>query len=212
MTRSTIFTFVILAGGLLLSGCQNSPMGSATLGGAAGCLGGAVISVGTGGSPGAGCIIGAALGAPSGYYIGRQKDLQQARQAKADIERQSADVAAVRVNTRQVGVPADERNAVGAASIETVDSMQVNVPQALVKKRDKRLKEPLGRVGNYVSSARSKANVVVTTRSKGDFNYIVKAIKNGYSRKVANDRVTYEYREQTRGTQSAIQIMHNAQA
>ena len=212
MTRPMTFTVVLMAGGLLLSGCQHSPVGSSALGGAVGCLGGAAISVGTGGSPGIGCAIGAALGAPSGYYIGRQKDLQQAQQAKADIERQSGDVAAVRVSTRQVAVPADERNAVGAASIETVDSMQVNVPQALVKKRDKRLREPLGRVGNYVSSARSKASVIVTTRSKGDFNYIVKTIKNGYNGKVANDKVTYEYREQARGTQSAIQVMHDAQA
>lgn len=212
MTRSTTLTLVLLAGSVLLGGCQNSQMGSTALGGAAGCLGGAIIAIGTGGKPGVGCAIGAALGAPSGYYIGRQKDLQQARQVQADIERQSADVAAVQVSTRQVAVPADERNAVGAASIDAVDSMQVNVPQALVNKRDKRLKEPLGRVGSYVSGARSKANVVVTTRSKGDFNYIVRTIKSGYNGKIATDKVTYQYREQTRGTQSAIQVMHDAQA
>lgn len=64
MTRSTTLTLVLLAGSVLLGGCQNSQMGSTALGGAAGCLGGAIIAVGTGGKPGVGCAIGAALGAP----------------------------------------------------------------------------------------------------------------------------------------------------
>ena len=117
----------------------------------------------------------------------------------------------VQLTTRQEAVPADKRNNVGAASVESMDSMQVNVPQALVKKRDKRLQPPLSQVGNYVSSASSNANIVVTTRSKSDFNYIVANIKKGYSGKVTPDKVTYEYRELTRGTQSAIQVVPNAQ-
>lgn len=212
MSRARAVSTVLLAcTGLLLSGCQNSPAGSMAVGGVVGCLSGAAIAAGTGGNPRTGCAIGAALGAPTGYYVGRQKDLENARQAKAAIERQSGDVAAVQLNTRQEAVPADKRNDVGAASVESVDSMQVNVPQELVKKRDKRLKQPLSQVGNYVSSASSKANIVVTTRSKSDFNYIVANIKNGYSGKVAADKVTYEYREQTRGTQSAIQVVPSAQ-
>ena len=79
-----------------------------------------------------------------------------------------------------------------------MDSMQVNVPQALVKKRDKRLQQPLSQVGNYVSSASSNANIVAN-------------IKKGYRGKVTPDKVTYEYCELTRGTQSAIQVVPNAQ-
>ncbi|MCH4881320.1 hypothetical protein EQV97_28705 [Pseudomonas sp. TMW22090] len=206
-----VSTLLLACTGLLLSGCQNSLVGSTAVGGVLGCIGGAAIAAGTGGNPGTGCAIGAALGAPTGYYVGRQKDLENARQAKAAIERQSSDVAVVQLTTRQEAVPADKRNDVGAASVESMDSMQVNVPQALVKKRDNRLKQPLSQVGNYVSSASSKANIVVTTRSKSDFNYIVANIKKGYTGKVAPDKVTYEYRELTRGTQSAIQVMPSAQ-
>ena len=214
MSRALAVSTFLLActTGLLLSGCQNSPMGSTAVGGVLGCIGGAAIAAGTGGHPGTGCAIGAALGAPTGYYVGRQKDLENARQAKAAIERQSGDVAVVQLTTRQEAVPADKRSDVGAASVESMDSMQVNVPQTLVKKRDKRLKQPLSQVGNYVSSASSKANIVVTTRSKSDFNYIVTNIKKGYTGKVSPDKVTYEYRELTRGTQSAIQVMPSAQA
>lgn len=112
--------------------------------------------------------------------------------------RRPGDVAVVQLTTRQEAVPADKRNNVGAASVESMDSMQVNVPQALVKKRDKRLQQPLSQVGNYVSSASSNANIVAN-------------IKKGYRSKVTPDKVTYEYRELTRGTQSAIQVVPNAQ-
>lgn len=125
-----VSTLVLACTGLLLSGCQNSPMGSTAVGGVLGCIGGAAIAAGTGGNPGTGCAIGAALGAPTGYYVGRQKDLENARQAKAAIERQSSDIAVVQLTTRQEAVPADKRNDVGAASVESMDSMQVNVPQA----------------------------------------------------------------------------------
>lgn len=197
---------------IALSGCQtlgeNATLGAAT-GIAAGCAGGTALAILAGEHPAKGCAVGAAVGVVSGYFIGRQKDLAFAQRTRDDIAR--AGVAEVALKTRNESVPADQRTAVkGAQSVEVVDKMVVNVPQALVARRDQRVGETLNRVGAYVSGAEASSRVIVAARTQADYEFIVEGIRQGYTQEAAPPKVVFEHRPQNRGAQSAIEVVHRA--
>lgn len=207
-------TIRLLAGlaAVLLVGCQTTgehATSGATFGALLGCAAGAAIAHGTGHKAAQGCAAGAALGAVSGYFIGRQQDLELARQTHAAIRHASAGTADVQVKTRHEAVPPEQRQETrGAESVEVVDALVVNVPQNLVSRKDPRAVQTLARIGGYVSGAEAPAHVLVTTRTQADYDYMVGNIEQGYTRPTTAPKVTYEYRPLTRGTQSAVEVVH----
>ena len=207
----------ILLGSLaavLLAGCQttgNHATSGATFGALLGCATGAAIAHSTGQHAARGCAAGAALGAVTGYFVGRQQDLALARQTRDEIHHTSAGAAEVTLKTRHETVPPDQRKETnGAESVEVVDALVVNVPQNLVSRKDPRVDQTLARVGGYISEAKTDARVIVTARTQADYDYMVKSIEDGYTRPTTAPKVVYEHRPLTRGTQSAVEVVHHA--
>lgn len=201
-----------LAAALALNGCQtmgDNATSGAAIGTVAGCLGGAIIATSLGGKPAQGCATGAVIGGATGYVVGRQKDLELAQRTHDDIKRAAPGVATVQLATRKENVPPAERGQVkGAETVEVVDTMVVNVPQALVARKDERVGQTLGKVGGYVSGAEASSRVVVSARSKAEYDFMVASIQQGYTRPADPPKVVYEFRPQTRSTQSAVEVVH----
>lgn len=210
-TLSLVGAALALSLSMALSGCQtlgDNATQDAAKGAVLGCLGGAGAAILIGEHPAKGCAAGVVFGAASGYYVGRKKDLELAQRAQKDIER--AGVADVALATRSEAIPAEKRKADEPASVEVVDKMVVNVPQQLVSRRDPRIGETLDRVGAYVSGVEAPSRVIVAARSEADYNFIVSGIRKGYAQGAEPNKVAYEYRPQTRGTQSSIEVVHHA--
>lgn len=212
ITNNTPLTGALLLTTALLSGCLatgNNATQGAGVGAALGCLGGVLISQTTGGKAGQGCALGAAIGGTTGYYMGRQKDAELASQARNDILAARDNQASVNMTVRHEAVPAANRSQLrGARSVEVVDSMVINVPQSLVDNRQQRAQETFSRVGGYVSGAQAGSNVIVRTRDRQDYDFIVSSIRSGYSPQRDRSDVSYQFAPLTRGTQASVEVVH----
>lgn len=198
---------VTLVASLVVTGCATKAQTGAGIGALIGCGIGTIVAKKTGGDAATGCAAGLALGAGVGYYIGRQKDLELARAAEQEIRTLNAG-ADVQVKTRRQDVPEEQRKEVGGAtSIEVVDAMVVAVPQNLVAKQDPRAVTTLSKVGGYVSQSSTKSNVVVSARSKQEYDFMVAAMQKGYPQPVGNDKVVYTYQQaNSRANQATVEV------
>ena len=204
----------VTAAVILATGCATQSQTQAGIGAGAGCVAGAVFAKMVGENPGKFCAGGAAVGGTIGYLKGRQADLDLARTAAQDIQRNGAATGStVQLTTRSAAVPVSERASMGnATQVDTLDKMVVNVPKTLVAKRDPRASETFSRVGNYVSNANGPAVVTVKADTETEFRYIVSEIRGGYSsgKYPEPNKVQYKFEPSPRGSQASVEVAHTA--
>jgi len=191
----------------LLCGCANNAQTGALAGGAMGCAMGLLLDHGNKNRV-AKCAEGGVPLAAAGYYVGRQRDLALAQRAAEQIRgSQPPGVVAVQMRTTNVAVPEADRAALhNASTIESLDTMIVSVPQPQVQRMDPKVVDSLGRVGKFVSDAQSNLRVTVSTQSRKDYDFMVASMQRGYSTPQPPQKVSYQYRPLTRGTQATVEV------
>ena len=207
MTLHTVLTrvtpMILIAA---LTGCATNAQTGSVAGGAAGCALGLLLDKGNKHQL-AKCAEGAAPLALAGYYLGRQRDLQLARDAAMQISNGQPGQVAVQLRTANLMVPQENRASVNnAASIESLDTMLVSVPQPQVKRMDPQATRSLARVGKYLADSQGNARVTVSAQSQQDYDFIVSSVRGGYGRPLAPQKVVYQYRPLTRGTQALVEV------
>lgn len=154
------------------------------------------------------CAEGAIPLAIAGYYLGRQSDLQLARDAVKQISAGQPNQVTVQLRTANLAVPEADRAAVNnAASIESLDTMVVSVPQPQVRNQAQQAINSLARVGKYLADSQSNARVTVAAQSQKDYDFIVDRVQSGYGRPVTAKKVAYQFKPLTNITHVLVEVV-----
>lgn len=191
----------------LLTGCQTNAQTGAAVGAGVGC-GIAMFLEKNPNSRASACAVGGSAMAAVGYLVGRQKDLELARTAAAQIRAsQPAGTIAVQMKTKNTVVQPENRAAMNNAStVESLDTMIVSVPQPQIQRMDAKATSTLSMVGKYVSEAQSNSTVVVSAMSQTDYNFIVNSMQKGYGKALPPQKVSYTFKQLARGTQATVEV------
>lgn len=195
-----IFPAILVAFGLV--GCANNAQNGALIGAVAGCG----LAKASGNSNH--CLRAAAAGAAVGYWIGRQKDAQEAKLAAANINKQYANAGIqAQTKTRMETVPQDARTGQlqNVASVEVLDEIVVTMPAKQLAERAPEAQQALKQVGAYVASAQDPSAVTISAKNEDDFRYAANTIQTGYPPNTAADKARFNA-AQSRGTVASVRV------
>jgi hypothetical protein len=197
-------TAAILASAL--SGCASNAQTGGVMGATAGCAFIAMMEKDPKKRAQA-CAAGAAVGAMTGYLIGRQKDLELAKTAAQNIQASQPGLVPVQMRTQSVAVPAESRNHFNnVATIDALDAMVVSVPVSQVQHMEPKAVTTLSLLGKYVAETPGNSKVVVSALSPKDYEFMVASMQKGYDKPQPAQKVAYQYRPLSRGTQATVEV------
>lgn len=210
LTRRLRHAGAVVLMSTLTLGCATNAGNGAMAGGAVACA--LAVAMAGPGNKGAACAKGAAVGAAAGYWLGLQKDAQDAKLAMQSLKNRAGPDVDVVVRTRAVALPKDAQSGV-LANVQTIEVLQdfvYSVPTSRIVNGDAEIVAGLRGVGGTVSTFSQPSTVQITSRTQQDFIRAVNLIQSGYTTPIRPEKVKYGYVEDSRSRLTTVKVVQQS--
>jgi hypothetical protein len=213
---ATRLTAVSVAVALFSAGCASTGQNSNAQHDA---VTGAVIGCGIGilfakkGQKNEDCLKGATVGGLIGYFVGKQKDAEQAQRLAENLRRTAGKDVAVDVRYRTETVPPEARQneLANVSQVQVLDEFVVTVPSSKLANNDSKVQNTLRQVGSYVAGVQSDTSVNVSAQQQQSYEYVVDTIRTGYPKGAGTQKVQYKYNETPRANMTTVRVAQSTQ-